>query len=128
MRAIRACDTRPELMLRKALRARGLLGYRCSPRIVPGRPDVAFTRWQVAVFVDGCFWHGCPECYVRPEANRDYWDEKLRNNQSRDGRVTQQLRDDGWLVLRVWEHEVRGDLDVAVAWVEAALEKAGRKP
>ena len=103
-----------------------LVGYRCSPSFVPGRPDVAFTHWRVAVFVDGCFWHGCPDCYVRPATNRDFWDEKLRINVDRDNSVNQALTLRGWTVLRFWEHQVRTNVDSVADEIAVALAAAGR--
>jgi DNA mismatch endonuclease (patch repair protein) len=107
MLANRRRDTGPELALRRELHSRGLrfrvdfspvLGLRC-------RPDVVFTRRRVAVFMDGCFWHSCPEHGNLPKANREWWQEKLCVNVSRDRRNDQALLDAGWHVIRVWEHE-----------------------
>ena len=71
---------------------------------LPGKPDFAFPRLKVAVFVDGCFWHGCPKCYTRPKTNRKFWDNKRTDNIARDRRVTRQLRRQGWKVIRIWQH------------------------
>jgi DNA mismatch endonuclease, patch repair protein len=106
MAAIRSRDTRPEIALRAALRERGLLGYRCHPKGLPGKPDVAFTRWRVAVFVDGCFWHGHPD-HFQPETLGDYWDEKIRRTQQRDRDQNAALREAGWEVVRFWDFEVK---------------------
>ncbi|MFC8921993.1 very short patch repair endonuclease [Cellulosimicrobium sp. NPDC057127] len=107
MSAARRRDTKPELDLRRLLHARGLR-YRVTYP-VPGKPrrtmDVAFTRAKVAVFVDGCFWHGCPEHATQPHANADWWRQKLRKNVARDADTNQTLSDYGWTVLRFWEHE-----------------------
>jgi DNA mismatch endonuclease (patch repair protein) len=67
--------------------------------------DIAFTRVRLAVYVDGCFWHGCPEHHVRPRANNDWWRWKIERNQERDRDTDRQLADAGWSVLRIWEHE-----------------------
>lgn len=67
------------------------------------RPDFVFRRERVVVFVDGCFWHGCPRCYVRPKQNRKFWDAKVIGNQTRDRKVSRVLKKDGWKVLRIWE-------------------------
>lgn len=126
MQAVRSGNTKAEVSLKAALRAHDLTGYRCSPKNVAGRPDVVFTRWKVAVFVDGCFWHGCPECYVRPETNREFWDGKLAANIGRDETVNGILAEQGWTVLRFWEHQVRRDVASVVREIERALALAGR--
>jgi DNA mismatch endonuclease (patch repair protein) len=112
-------DTRPELRLRKALWARGLR-YRLGVRL-PGSPDIVFIGPQVAVFVDGCFWHGCPDHYRSPKTNTEFWDEKIRRNRDRDARVDCQLHQAGWAVVRVWSHEIHSNLDVAVGRILDAL-------
>ena len=100
-------DTPAELALRSELHRRGLR-YRVDHRIEDvsrARPDIVFTRQKVAVFVDGCFWHSCPEHSTIPKANRDWWVEKLLANVERDRRHTAELEATGWTVLRFWEHE-----------------------
>ncbi|MBF4619346.1 very short patch repair endonuclease [Clavibacter sp. VKM Ac-2873] len=106
MRANKRRDTRPELLVRRILHARGLR-YRVDHRVVPesrSRADIAFTRQRIAVFIDGCFWHSCSHHLHLPKANADYWVVKLARNVERDGEVTARLRDLGWTVLRFWEH------------------------
>lgn len=113
-------DTAPEVRLRKALFARGLryrVGYPV-PNVKRCTIDIAFPGKQVAVFVDGCFWHRCPEHGTHPKANSQWWSEKLLANQERDRRVDRALMDAGWRVARIWEHQ---PCDVAVETVEAAL-------
>lgn len=127
MRAVRNRDTRQELQLRRALRAARLIGYRVNSAGVLGRPDVTFTRWRVAVFVDGCFWHGCPLCYRPPASNVEFWSQKLAQNRSRDQEVTSNLVASGWTVLRFWEHEISDDLDGCLTQIRQALEAAGRQ-
>src|SRR5689334_4014204 len=83
MAAIRSRNTRPELMLRAALRSRGLTGYRCHHPRLPGKPDITFTRWRLVVAVDGAFWHGHPDHFTFGSLG-DYWDEKVRRTQERD--------------------------------------------
>ena len=125
MRANRSKDTQPELRLRKALWASGLRGYRKNVKSLPGKPDVAFTRRKVAVFVHGCFWHGCPVCESRknlhPARNAEFWIEKVRRNRERDGESAAALTEAGWRVLVFWEHEVREDLAGVVAAVGRVL-------
>jgi DNA mismatch endonuclease (patch repair protein) len=101
-------ETAPELRLRRELHRRGLR-YRVNMRIVPdaGRRtvDIVFSRARVAVFVDGCFWHGCREHGRRPQTNEWYWSPKIERNMTRDRDTTARLEDAGWTVVRVWEHE-----------------------
>ncbi len=102
-------DSRPELTLRRLLHRHGLRYrkdhlIRCSNGL-KARGDVVFTRALVAVFVDGCFWHGCPDHGRIPNSNANYWGPKLSANRARDGRVDEGLVSDGWRVVRVWEHE-----------------------
>lgn len=113
-------NTRPELLLRQALWQAGLR-YRLHSRTPHGRPDVVFPGPRVAVFIDGCFWHGCPEHYVRPRTNNAFWAQKLLQNFERDHRQTVALEQDGWTVVRVWEHEVYEQLGSLVERVRAAL-------
>jgi DNA mismatch endonuclease (patch repair protein) len=107
MSRLRRRDTKPEIEVRRLLHARGLR-YRVAYRI-PGLRrrtiDVAFTRQRVAVFIDGCFWHGCAAHGTQPAANADWWRTKLGVNQERDRDTTDRLQAAGWTVLRFWEHE-----------------------
>jgi DNA mismatch endonuclease Vsr len=115
MSRIRSRDTKPELVLRKMLWERGMRGYRIHSRL-PGKPDVAFGRKKIAVFVDGCFWHGCPRCGDGrpPKTNVRYWTPKLLKNRERDLRQTKELRAQGWKVIRLWEHDVLKNPKVCV--------------
>ena len=117
-------DTAPEMALRRALHAAGLRFRVVHP--VPGNRrrsiDIAFTRARLAVFVDGCFWHGCPEHGTRPKANSDWWRTKLEANRARDEDTARLLREAGWQVVRIWEHE---PVDAALAAVEDALGRSG---
>lgn len=125
MQANTRTDTKPETMLRSALHARGLrfrkdyrirLGYgRADPR-----PDIAFTRQKVAVFVDGCFWHGCPTHGHVPKTNSGFWAAKFERNQRRDIANDTALAEAGWAVVRIWEHV---DLVDAIELVVDALDE-----
>jgi DNA mismatch endonuclease (patch repair protein) len=100
-------DTGPEVQLRRELHRRGLR-FRVERRPLPGlrsTADIVFTRARLAVYVDGCFWHSCPEHGTMPAANREWWAKKLARNRTRDLATDQALTDAGWRVVRVWEHE-----------------------
>ncbi|MEU3657019.1 very short patch repair endonuclease [Streptomyces sp. NPDC032161] len=100
-------DTTPEVAVRKLLHASGYR-YRINAR-VPGMSrrtmDIAFTRAKVAIFLDGCFWHGCPVHATQPKSNAEWWRQKLDRNMARDKETTTHLESQGWTVLRFWEHE-----------------------
>src|SRR3954452_11629678 len=112
MARIRGRNTKPEMALRTALWSLGLR-YRLHYSI-PGKPDVVFPRQRVAVFVDGCFWHGCPEHSVNPKTNASFWRNKLDGNIERDQRTSASLESLGWTVLRFWEHEIEQDVSKVV--------------
>ena len=125
MAAIRRTDTKPEIALRRHLHAHGFR-FRKDHRLdLPGgrvRPDIVFTRWKVAVFVDSCFWHVCPEHGREPTSNEWYWTPKLRRNVERDREQNAVLEASGWVVVRIWEHE---GLEESAQRVVAALEACG---
>jgi DNA mismatch endonuclease (patch repair protein) len=116
----RTRDTAPEIALRRRLHS---MGHRYRVDTAPlaalrRRADIVFTRARVAVFVDGCFWHGCPDCDLRPKANAAWWHEKLGRNRERDADTDYRLARAGWAVVRVWEHE---DVESAAARVSEAV-------
>lgn len=117
----RSKDTGPELALRSALHRKGLR-YRVHVRPLPSlrrQADVVFARHRVAVFIDGCFWHGCPDHgRRRHEVNGWYWPEKIARNQNRDADTDDRLRGAGWRVVRIWEHEPP---EVAAERIRSAL-------
>ncbi|MGO8951042.1 MAG: very short patch repair endonuclease [Ktedonobacterales bacterium] len=128
MRANRRRDTSPEMRLRRALHTMGYR-YRVDMRLdVPGRrvhADLVFTKTRVAVFVDGCFWHGCPEHCRMPSDPSGYWHAKLRRNVERDRAVSDALGAAGWRVVRIWEHT---SIDQAVDQVRMALNPQPQRP
>ena len=126
MRRIKGRDTSAEILLRKSLWARGLRGYRIGVSTLPGRPDVAFARAKVAVFVDGCYWHGCPAHCRMPSSNRPYWERKIQRNMERDKAHVRALRKAGWRVIRLWEHQVRKNPLLAARRVAERLDEAAQ--
>jgi DNA mismatch endonuclease (patch repair protein) len=126
MRAVPAKNTSVEVELRKLLWAAGLRGYRLHDERVPGHPDVIFPSARVAVFVDGCFWHGCSKCYRQPKSNKKYWRMKVQRNRDRDERVTAACRQQGWDVVRTWEHEIKGSPGRVTRRILAAIQRAAK--
>lgn len=107
MQSNRGRDTKPELALRRAAHALGLR-YRVAIRPLPKirrTADIVFTKAKVAVFMDGCFWHGCPQHHTVATSNAGFWAEKVRRTKERDAEIDSLLAEEGWLVIRVWEHQ-----------------------
>ncbi|MER5256284.1 very short patch repair endonuclease [Streptomyces sp. NPDC002855] len=107
MQAIKSRDTKPERLIRRLLHAQGLR-YRVAAKPLPElrrTADIVFRPTKVAVFIDGCYWHGCPEHYVPPKTNKGYWSGKVAGNIARDRDTDRHLAEAGWEVLRFWEHE-----------------------
>jgi len=127
MRRQRRADTAPELALRRKLWSMGLR-YRLQ-RPVEGQRrlkiDIAFVASRVAVFVDGCFWHSCPEHASVPRSNTEWWITKLARNSERDVETRIRLEEQGWRVIRVWEHDVTRSLDKVAASIAAAVRRRG---
>jgi DNA mismatch endonuclease (patch repair protein) len=126
MQAIRSRDTKPERLVRSLLHARGLR-YRVAAKPLPGlrrTADIVFRPVKVAVFIDGCYWHGCPEHYVAPRTNSGYWSEKVLRNVSRDRDTDAQLKAAGWTVLRFWEHESAEETAIRIAATVERLRSA----
>lgn len=123
MAAVRSsgnCST--EARLREILTQAEIVGWREQAKDLSGVPDFVFDQEKVVIFVDGCFWHGCPHCYRRPSSSQKYWDEKVQTNMKRDKRVRAKLRRQGWSVLRVWEHSLT-EPDKVVRRIKAKLAK-----
>ncbi len=123
MSRIRGRDTTPEILLRKELFKRG---YRYSLRRrfkeLNFRPDIVMVSRKVCIFVDGCFWHGCPRCGRIPKSNKRYWKPKIERNKERDREHNVFLEERGWGVIRVWEHEIRDNLHDTVDRVISTIE------
>lgn len=111
MRAVRSRGNKvTELAFVHLLQRHRITGWRRGVRLI-GNPDFVFRLARVAVFVDGCFWHGCPRHCRMPKGNRSYWSRKIAGNRARDRQVARRLRATGWRVLHVWEHELAGSLE-----------------
>lgn len=116
MRANRGRDTAPEIAVRKIVHNSGLR-YRVDHRPIASlnrRADLVFTRARVAVFIDGCFWHGCPAHHTLAKTNAEFWSEKFERNRARDAETNQRLTIAGWQVLRFWEHEPAADIAASI--------------
>jgi DNA mismatch endonuclease Vsr len=128
MRAIRGGNNRStEVPLRMAFVRAGLSGWKADSSVIVGHPDFCFIRHKLAIFVDGCFWHGCPDCGHIPRTNRRFWSTKVRLNKQRDRRTNKALRALGYQVVRLWEHEVVRDVDGCVKKLRKRLKDIGRE-
>ncbi len=124
MKGVHSKNTRPEIKLRKALWHLGVR-YRINYKRLMGKPDIAITRYKIAIFIDGDFWHGRNMEKIDAEIknHREYWIPKLKNNQERDKEVNERLTEEGWLVLRFWESDINRDLETCVKSVLSFLPK-----
>jgi len=124
MRAVRSHGNKAtEIVFVKILRRHQITGWRRQSLLV-GNPDFCFPKKRVALFVDGCFWHGCPKHCRMPIGNRTYWNRKIASNVARDRAVVQLLRQHGWRVLRIWEHELGRENETRLCWrIRRALKR-----
>ncbi len=108
MQAVKGKGTSLERRLFSMIAGMGLKGWKKNAGEIAGKPDVVFSTEHVAIFADGCFWHGCPHCdrMLRPQTNRKYWEKKIRRNIERDHMNNEKLCRSGWYVIRIWEHEM----------------------
>jgi|SRR3989338_9177653 len=106
MSRISGRNTQPEILLRKSLSGAGIRGYRLQYKLI-GKPDIVFSKKKIAIFIDGCFWHKCPKCFIKSETNKSFWNKKIDSNAKRDGIVNSELKRKGWEIIRIWEHEIR---------------------
>ena len=114
MQHIRSKDTSIEIKLRKALWHEGIR-YRKNYKALPGKPDIAITKYRIAIFCDSSFWHGRDFDIKKPvDTNREYWDSKIKKNMKRDKDVNRQLKEMGWVVLRFWDTEINKKLEMCV--------------
>lgn len=117
-----AKDTEPELVFRKALREKGLSGYRLHWRNAPGRPDITYPGKKTAIFINGCFWHRCPYCNLPlPKSNRSFWEKKFALNEERDKERVRLLEEAGWKVFVFWECQVKKNVDACIEEVKVYL-------
>jgi len=110
-----------ERRLRARLASVGLSGWRINAHDIYGNPDFVFDGQRVAIFVDGCFWHGCKNCRNIPATNRKFWTKKIEGNKRRDKAVTRSLRREGWSVIRFWEHQVRRQPQECIRKIQSVL-------
>lgn len=112
-----------ERAVARLFRAYKIKGWRRHLAAIPGKPDFSFLSAQLAVFVDGCFWHGCRICRrnIKPSTNSDYWLKKLARNKARDRKVNTELRRKGWRIIRIWEHEVAKAPQVIIRQIQKKL-------
>ncbi len=123
MSRIRGKDTKPEILVRKGLHARGFR-FRLQDRNLPGRPDIVLQKYGVAIMVNGCFWHGHKGCRyaTKPKSNAEFWEKKIARNKHRDEVTSAHLEALGWTVIIVWEYELRGK-EKAEARIQALAEE-----
>lgn len=123
MRAVKSKGTRLERQLWAMLAGMDIGGWKKNADTITGKPDIAFIDWRIAVFIDGCFWHGCPHCQrPLPKTNHEYWEKKIKRNVELAQQHNAQLRQDGWTVIRIWEHEM-ADITSVRAKIRHALEE-----
>lgn len=124
MSQIKSRDTKAELSFRRFIWKNNIRGYRLREKL-RGKPDLYFPSAKLAVFIDGCFWHRCPRCFVKPKSKNEYWDGKIAGNTARDKETNKLLRKEGIAVLRFWEHEVRENTEKCYKKVKNKLKTSG---
>ena len=129
MQANKSKNTKPELLVRRALREAGLPGYRLHWKACPGKPDICYPGRKVAIFVNGCFWHRCPRCNPSvPKRNVEFWEAKFQRNVERDRRALAELEAMGWTSVVIWECELKRDrIDARMAEVARIVRDAERR-
>lgn len=127
MSQIQGRNTKPEVALRKGLWNIGYR-YRIKSKLA-GKPDIVFASFRTVIFIDGCFWHKCPDHFNYPKTRADFWLHKINGNVERDRRNNEILKSQGWTVIRIWEHEIKDSLDGCVRRLAKILERQReRKP
>jgi DNA mismatch endonuclease, patch repair protein len=125
MKSIKSTGTKLETAVMDALEERGLEFIRNDKELM-GKPDLSFRDIQTVIFIDSCFWHGCPEHYKRPKSNQEYWDKKYNRNSERDVKVNSHYDNLGWGIMRVWEHELKEDFEGVIGEIEAFVSECKR--
>ena len=121
MSRIRSKWTKQENIFHNWLKGKKIK-HKMHPEI-EGKPDILIKDLNVLIFLDGCFWHKCPQCFQEPETNKNFWLTKIEKNVKKDGEVTNKLKKEGWKVMRIWEHEVKKDLQGCLKRIESAVDK-----
>ena len=128
MSANKAKNTKPELLLRKALWHEGIKGYRLNWKKVPGRPDIAFPGKKIAIFVNGCYWHRCPKCNLSlPKTNTEFWKDKFDKNVKRDRKKSDELLSLDWVVLVFWECDIKSNFSNSIQKIKKVLDAQEKK-
>ena len=123
MSANKAKNTKPEIMLRKALWGRGYKSYRLNWKRVPGRPDIAYPRKKIAIFVNGCYWHRCSKCDLPiPKTNTEFWKDKFDKNVERDKKKSDELLSLNWIVLVFWECDIKSNISNSIQKIKKVLD------
>jgi len=122
MTSIKSKNTKPEMVIRKILWLQGFR-YRIHDRSIIGTPDISSKKAKLAIFIDGCFWHGCKRCYKEPKSNVGFWRKKIQNNRKKRNSVRTQLRREGWNVLEFWEREINANSKRIATRVFSCLEE-----
>ena len=120
MSRIRGKNTKPEILIKKGIISRGLKGYRIHKNSL-GNPDISFSKQKVDIFIDGCFWHKCPNCFVEPKTRKRFWLNKIKENVKRDNKINLLLKKNGRTVIRFWEHEIKNNISDCLDRIEKAL-------
>jgi len=120
MQNIQSTGTKPELTIKKELRKRKIY-FAQYVNSLPGKPDFVFRRKKVALFIDSDFWHGNPEKFIMPKTNTDYWKNKIERNKTRDKIITHELQENGWKVIRLWESEIKRNLNDCLIIIMTAI-------
>lgn len=122
MRNIRSTGTVPEKLVMRELRRQKIYFAKYVNSII-GKPDIVFRRKRVVVFIDSVFWHGHPEHFIIPKTDTIYWSNKILRNKERDYYVTKELRSAGWRVIRIWDHDIKNNLDKCIETILRAIDK-----